>query len=98
MSCGQMSLARLYGKRSRNIQIAIEGLGKLKKSTLAAEAKDLCRMSDIAKAMFFSHNFRPFFNSTAFNFNGISTSFTDEVMMVGISAQAIDSFTIIASK
>jgi hypothetical protein len=73
-------------------------LGKLKKSTLAAEAKDLCRMSDIAKAMFFSHNFGPFFNSTALNFNSITTAFTDKVMMMGISTEAIDSFTIIASK
>jgi hypothetical protein len=55
-------------------------------------------MSHLAKTMFFSHNFGPFFNSTAFNFNGISTAFTDEVMMMGISTEAIDSFTIIASK
>jgi hypothetical protein len=46
--------------------------------------------------MFFSHHFRPFFNCSTFNFNGISTAFTYEVMMVGISTEAIDSFTIIA--
>jgi hypothetical protein len=48
--------------------------------------------------MFFSHHFGPFFNSSALNFNGISTAFTDEVMMVGISTEAIDSFTIITSQ
>jgi hypothetical protein len=53
-------------------------------------------MSHLTKAMFFSHHFRPFFNCPALNFNGISTTFTDEVMMVGISTEAIDSFTIIA--
>jgi hypothetical protein len=53
-------------------------------------------MSHFTKAMFFSHYFRPFFNCSALNFNGISTAFSYEVMMVGISAQAIDSFTIIA--
>jgi hypothetical protein len=82
----------------KNIQIAIAGLEKLKKSALAADAEDLCSMTDIAKAMFFSHNFRPLFNCSAFNFNGLTTAFADQVMMVGISAQAIDSFTIIASK
>jgi hypothetical protein len=55
-------------------------------------------VSDFAKTMFFSHNFRPFFNCSALNFNGISTAFTDEVMMVGISTEAIDSFTIITSQ
>jgi hypothetical protein len=46
--------------------------------------------------MFFSHDFRPLFNSSAFNLDGIPTAFTYEVMMVGISTEAIDSFTIIA--
>jgi hypothetical protein len=55
-------------------------------------------MSDFAKAMFFSHNLRPFFNCAAFNFNGISATFAHEVMMVGISTEAIDSFTIITSQ
>jgi hypothetical protein len=55
-------------------------------------------MSNFAKAMFFSHNLRPFFNCTAFNFNGISATFAYEVMMVGISTEAIDSFTIITSQ
>jgi hypothetical protein len=48
--------------------------------------------------MFFSHNFGPLFNCAAFNFNGITARFTDEVMMVGISTEAIDSFTIIATE
>jgi hypothetical protein len=52
-------------------------------------------MSDLAKAMFFSHHFGPLFNCSALNFNGIPTTFTHEVMMVGISTEAIDSFTII---
>jgi hypothetical protein len=73
-------------------------LGKLKELALAAEAKDLCSVSNFAKAMFFSHDFGPFFNCPALNFNGISTTFTDEVMMVGISTEAIDSFTIITSQ
>jgi hypothetical protein len=55
-------------------------------------------MSDFAKAMFFSHNLRPFFNCSALNLNGISTTFTDEVMMMSISTEAIDSFTIITSQ
>jgi hypothetical protein len=53
-------------------------------------------MSNLAKAMFFSHHLGPLFNCSTLNFNGISTAFTYEVMMVGISAQAIDSFTIIS--
>jgi hypothetical protein len=53
-------------------------------------------MSHFAKAMFFSHHFGPLFNCSTLNFNGIPTAFTYEVMMVGITAQAIDSFTIIA--
>jgi hypothetical protein len=48
--------------------------------------------------MFFSHNFGPFFNCSALNFNSIAAAFTDEVMMVGISTEAIDSFTIITSQ
>jgi hypothetical protein len=73
-------------------------LGKRKKSAFTADAEDLCSMSHIAKAMFFGHNPGPFFNSPAFNFNRISTAFTDEVMMVGISTEAIDSFTIITTQ
>jgi hypothetical protein len=73
-------------------------LEKLKKLALTAEAKDLCSVSHLAKAMFFSHHFGPLFNCSALNFNGISTAFTYEVMMVGISAQPIDSFAIISSK
>jgi hypothetical protein len=53
---------------------------------------------DIAKAVFFSHYFGPLFDSPAFNFNGIATTLADEVMMVGISTEAIDSFTIITSQ
>jgi hypothetical protein len=55
-------------------------------------------MSHIAKAMLFSHNFRPLFDCSTFNFNGFATAFADEVMMVGISTEAIDSFTIITSQ
>jgi hypothetical protein len=55
-------------------------------------------MSHIAKAMFFGHNPGPLFDCSTFNFNGFTTTFTDEVMMVGISTEAIDSFTIITSQ
>jgi hypothetical protein len=55
-------------------------------------------MSHLAKTMFFGHNPGPLFNCSALNFNGISTAFTYEVMMVGISTEAIDSFTIITSQ
>jgi hypothetical protein len=82
----------------RNIQIAIEDLGKLKKLALTADAEDLCGMPYIAKAMFFCHNPGPLFDCSTFNFNGFATTFTDEVMMVGISTEAIDSFTIITSQ
>jgi hypothetical protein len=67
------------------------------KSALAANTEDLRSMSHIAKAMFFSHNLRPLFNCPALNFNGITATFTYEVMMVGISTEAIDSFTIITT-
>jgi hypothetical protein len=53
-------------------------------------------MSHISKAEFFSHCLGPLFNSTAFDFNGISASFTYKVMVVGTSAQAIDCLTIIS--
>jgi hypothetical protein len=46
--------------------------------------------------MFFGHNSGPLFNSSALNFNGLSAAFTYEVMMVGITAEAIDSLAIIA--
>jgi hypothetical protein len=93
-----MSLAKLYGRRSKNTQIAIADSEKLKKLALAAEAKDLCSMSYFAKTMFFSHNPGPLFNSSTLNFNGLAAAFTYEVMMVGISTEAIDSFTIITSQ
>jgi hypothetical protein len=76
----------------------IEGLGKLKKLAFTADSKYLCGMPNIAKTMFFSHNLGPLFDSATFDFNGIATTFTDEVMMVGISTEAIDSFTIITSQ
>jgi hypothetical protein len=82
----------------KNIQIAIEGLDKLKELAFAADTKDLCSVPDIAKAVFFSHYFGPLFNSTTFDFNGIATTLADEVMMVGISTEAIDSFTIITTQ
>jgi hypothetical protein len=55
-------------------------------------------MSNIAESMFFSHNLRPFFDCSALNFNGVSATLAYEVMMVGISTEAIDSFTIITSQ
>jgi hypothetical protein len=55
-------------------------------------------MSHFTKAMFFSHNFRPLFNCSTLNLDGISTTFAYEVMMVGISTEAVDSFTIITSQ
>jgi hypothetical protein len=55
-------------------------------------------MSNIAESMFFSHDLCPFFNGSTFNFNGIAAAFTDEVMVVGISTETIDSFTIITSQ
>jgi hypothetical protein len=48
--------------------------------------------------MFFGHNPGPLFNCSALNFNGFPAAFTYEVMMVGISTEAIDSFTIITSQ
>jgi hypothetical protein len=55
-------------------------------------------MANIAKAMFFGHHLRPFFDCATFNFDGISTVLAYEVMMVGISTEAIDSLTIITSQ
>jgi hypothetical protein len=52
-------------------------------------------MSHFTEAMFFGHNPGPLFNSSALNFNSLSTAFAYEMMMVGITAEAIDSFTII---
>jgi hypothetical protein len=48
--------------------------------------------------MFFGHYSRPFFDCSAFNFDGISAVFTHEVMVVGISTEAIDRFTIISTQ
>jgi hypothetical protein len=73
-------------------------LERLKKLAFAADAKDFCGMAYIAKAMIFCHDPGPLFDCSAFNFNGFTTTFTDEVMMVGISTEAIDSFTIITSQ
>ena len=53
-------------------------------------------MSDISETMFFSHHLRPFFNGAALNFNGIPATFADEMMMMGFTAQPVDSFTIIS--
>jgi hypothetical protein len=55
-------------------------------------------MSHIAKSMFVSHYLGPLFDSATFDFNSIATTLADEVMVVGISTEAIDSFTIIASQ
>ena len=48
--------------------------------------------------MFFCHQLRPFFNCATLYLYGISAIFTYEVMMVGISAETIDSLTIITSQ
>jgi hypothetical protein len=53
-------------------------------------------MSDISETMFFSHHLCPFFNGAALNFNGIPATFADEMMMMGFTAQPVDSFTIIS--
>jgi hypothetical protein len=55
-------------------------------------------MSHLAKTMFFGHNPGPLFNSSTLNFNGLAAAFTYEVMMVGITAEAIDSFAIITAQ
>jgi hypothetical protein len=51
---------------------------------------------DIPETVFFSHHLRPFFNGTAFNFNGIATALADEMVVVGFTAQPVDRFTIIS--
>jgi hypothetical protein len=53
-------------------------------------------MSHLAKTMFFGHNSGPLFNCSTLYFNCLAAAFTYEVMMVGITAEAIDSFAIIA--
>ena len=55
-------------------------------------------MSYLAESKFFSHYLCPLFNCTAFNFNGVTTALTYQVMMVGIAAQAIDSFSIFSAQ
>jgi hypothetical protein len=54
-------------------------------------------MSNFSKAMFFRHNLRPLLDRTALNFNGISTAFADQMMMVSLSTEAVDRLTIITS-
>jgi hypothetical protein len=53
-------------------------------------------MADLAKTVLFGHNSGPFFNCSALNFNCFTAAFTYEVMMVGITTEAIDRFAIIA--
>jgi hypothetical protein len=52
-------------------------------------------MSHFTEAMFFGHNPGPLFNNPALNLNSFSTVFAYEMMMVGITAEAIDSLAII---
>jgi hypothetical protein len=55
-------------------------------------------MSDISESMFFSDFLRPFFNGATFDFNGLTTTLTDKVMMMALATKAIDSFTIVAAQ
>ncbi len=64
---------------------------------LLADAEDFSGMSDISESMLFSDVLRPFFNGTAFDFNGFTAALADKVMMVALSAEAINSLTIIAT-
>jgi hypothetical protein len=51
---------------------------------------------DIPETVFFSHHLRPFLNSATFYLDSDTTAFTDEMVVVGFTAQPIDSFTIIS--
>jgi hypothetical protein len=55
-------------------------------------------MPNIPKAMFVSHCLGPLFNCATFNFNSLAATFAHQVVMVGVSAQAIDSFTIFSAQ
>jgi hypothetical protein len=43
-------------------------------------------MANIPKAMFIGHSFCPFFNCSAFNFNGFAAALAHQVVMMGITA------------
>jgi hypothetical protein len=62
---------------------------------LLADAEDLSGMSDISESMFFRDFLRPFFNGAAFDFNGLTATLTDKVMMMALATKAINCFAII---
>jgi hypothetical protein len=55
-------------------------------------------MSDIAEAMVISDFLGPFFYGTTFNFYGVATTLADQVMVMTLAAEAIDSFAIFTSQ
>jgi hypothetical protein len=55
-------------------------------------------MTNIAKAMIISDFLCPFFNCAALYFNGLTAALADKVMMMALSAEAINSLTIIATQ
>jgi hypothetical protein len=54
-------------------------------------------MSNISEAVIFSYFLRPFLNGAAFNFNCFTTALADQVMMMALATEAIDSLAIIAA-
>jgi hypothetical protein len=66
--------------------------------TLLADSKYFGGMSNFAEAMVISDLFGPFFNSATFNFYGVATTLADQVMVMILAAEAIDSFAIFSSQ
>jgi hypothetical protein len=66
--------------------------------TLATETKDFRGVPHFAETMFLSHDFGPFLNCSTFNLDSIATTFTDQVMMMRFSAEAINGFSIFAAQ
>jgi hypothetical protein len=55
-------------------------------------------MPNIPKAMFIGHSFGPFFNCATFDFNCVTTTLAYQVVMMRVTAKAIDGFTIISAQ
>jgi hypothetical protein len=66
--------------------------------TLLADTEDLCRMSYFTETILFRNFIGPLLNGATFDFYSLATALTDQVMMVALTAEAIDSLSIIATE
>jgi hypothetical protein len=55
-------------------------------------------MTDVAESKLFSHSFGPLFNCATFDFNCVATALAHKVVMMRVTAQAVNSFAIFTAQ